>query len=443
MPVPMAPGRWPLLGHTPAMLRRRFGFTAGLREHGEVVTVYLGPMRTYFVTSPRLTHRVLATDGASFDKGAMFDKFRPYVGNGLVLSNGEFHRRQRRLIQPAFHRDRIARYAETMVRAATDLTESWRPGQERAIDEDMQGLAVTIVGEALFSTEMGKRAIDEARRSIFVVIKQGMIRALSPGFVERLPIPGNREFDAAIERMRRIVLEVIASWRADGADHGDLLSMLLLARDAETGAGMTDQQTYDEVLTLLTAGIETTALALAWAFHEIARHPEVERRLHAEVDEVLAGRPVTFADVRKLVYTTQVVNEVLRMYPIWILMRRANTEVDLDGVRLRPGDEVIVSPHALHHDPASYPDPHRFAPDRWSPERAKDLPRGAFVPFGAGTRQCMGNVFAQTEIVITLATVAARWRLVPVAGKPVSVKFTSAAYPSRLPMTVVPRVPSF
>ncbi|MFE9745339.1 cytochrome P450 [Saccharothrix saharensis] len=438
MAVPVAPGRLPFLGHSLAMIRRRHGFTSSLRDHGDVVRVDLGPMTTFFVTTPRLVHQVLVTDGPRFRKGAMFDKFRPYLGTGLVLSDGAFHRRQRRMIQPAFHRDRIARYATTMVRAATALAESWTPGEVRVVEDDMQGLAVTVVGEALFSTGLGQRAIDEVRRSVFVIIKQGMVRALSPSFVERLPLPGNREFDRAVERMRAIVLEVIESRRAEGVtDHGDLLSTLLLAQD-ESGDGMTDRQTYDEVLTLLTAGIETTALALAWAFHEVSRHPEVERRLVAELDEVLGGRPVTFADVPRLTYTAAVVHEVLRMYPVWILMRRAVEPVDLDGVRLPAGAEVIVSPHALHHDPASFPDPHRFDPDRWlSPSHA--VPRGAYIPFAAGVRQCVGNVFAQAEVVITLATVLSRWRLVPVPGKPVRTKFTSAAYPSGLLMTAVPR----
>ncbi|ASR36037.1 cytochrome P450 [Prauserella marina] len=440
MSAPVAPGRWPLLGHTPAMLRRRFAFTSALREHGDIVTIFLGPMRVHVVTSPSLTHEVLVAKGGSFSKGAMFDKFAPYLGNGLLLSNGKFHLRQRRLIQPAFHRDRIARYATTMVSAATELTDSWRAGEVRAVEEDMQALAVTIVGEALFSTDIGKRAIAEARRSIFLVIKQGMARALSPGIVERLPLRANREFDEAIARMRAIGMEVIADSREGGADHGDVLSMLLLAQHEDTGAGMTDRQVYDEVLTLLTAGIETTALALAWVFHEVAAHPDVERKLHAELDEVLEG-PVTFADIPRLTYTARVVDEVLRMYPVWILMRRALTDVELGGVRIPEGAEVIVSPHALHFDPDSYEDPHRFDPDRWSPARAKDIPKGAFIPFGAGTRQCVGNVFARTEIIITLATVAAKWWLVPVPGKPVKMKFTSAAYPDGLLMTVTPRTP--
>lgn len=436
MGVPVAPGRLPFLGHTLEMVRRRHEFTSSLRDHGDVVRVDLGPMETYFVTSPRLAHQVLVTDGGLFRKGAMFDKFQPYLGNGVMLSNGPFHLRQRRMMQPAFHRNRIAHYTGMMTRAAAALTSSWTPGEVRVVEDDMQGLAVTVVGEALFSTELGRRAIAEVRRSIFVVIKQGMVRALSPSFVERLPLPGNRAFERAVARMRAIVLELIASRRADPEDHGDLLSKLLLAQD-DSGDSMTDQQTYDEVLTLLTAGIETTALALAWAFHEISEHPDVERRVVAEIDEVLGGRPVAFADVPKLTYTAAVVNEVLRMYPVWILMRRTTAPVDLDGVRLPTGAEVILSPHALHHDPASFPEPHRFDPDRWT--SSADVPRGAFVPFGAGARQCMGNVFAQTEVVITLVTVLARWRLVPVPGKPVRTKFTSAAYPSGLLMTAVPR----
>lgn len=441
MPVPVAPGRWPLLGHTPALVRKRFRFTASLREHGEVVKVYLGPMETYFLTSPALTHQVLVTDAASFSKGALFDKFRPFIGNGLVMSNGAFHLRQRRLMQPAFHRTHIARYAEIMVRATSDLVGSWRPGEVREVEHDMQALAVSIVGEALFSTELGRSAIEEARRSIPIVIKEGMIRALSPSLVEKLPIPANRRFDKAIDRMRTIVCELIENWRLDGVDHGDLLSMLLLAREEDTGEGMTAQQVFDEVITLLTAGIETSALVLAWIFHEIARHPEVEQRLHAEVDEVLGGRPATFEDVSALVYTRQVINEVLRMYPLWFLMRRTTTEVEVGGVHMPPGTEVIFSPHALHFDPRFYADPERFDPDRWTSDRASDLPKGAFIPFGAGNRQCIGNTFAITEVAIAVATVTARWRLVPVPGKPVRVKYTSTAYPTRLLMTAVPRVP--
>ena len=438
MSVPVAPGRWPVLGHTPALLRRRFGFTEGLHAHGDIVRVYLGTLPMYFVTTPELTHRVLVTDSASFGKGAMFDKFRPFVGNGLVNSGGAFHLRQRRLVQPAFHRDRITRYAEKMETAVSRLCGSWQPGERREINEDMQALAVTIVGEALFGTEFGRTAIEEARYSIPIVIRHGMVRALSPAFVGPLLVRGNRQFDRAVHRMRAVVGRLITEWRATGVDRGDLLSMLLMARD-EDGEPMTDQQAYDEVVTLLSAGIETSALALAWLFHEIAAHPDVERRVHEEIDQVLSGRPVTADDVPKLTYVQQVVNETLRMYPIWILMRRTLRPVRLGGVGLPAGTEVTISPHALHHDPHLFDDPHRFDPDRWAPENVKDIPRGAFIPFGAGNRMCVGNAFAMTEMVVTVATIASRWRLEPVPDRPLQVKYTSTAYPARLSMTAVPR----
>ncbi|KJK42223.1 cytochrome P450 [Lentzea aerocolonigenes] len=430
MPVPVAPRRWPLLGHTPAMLTQRAKFTDALHEHGDVVRLDLGPLHAYFVTSPALTHEVLVSQGSKFRKGAMFDKFQPYLGTGLLLSNGEFHLRQRRLMQPAFHRERIESYASTMARAASSLAARWQPGETRTIENDMQELAVTIVGETLFSTEIGHRAVEEVRRSIFTVIQQGMIRALSPSFVEKLPLPGNREFDAAIARMKAVVLQVIEAWRADSTDHGDVLSMLLLA-------GMTDEQTYDEVLTLLTAGIETTAIALAWALYEVGSNPEIEHRLHTELDQVLGPRPVTYADVDKLVYTGQIVQETLRHYPIWFVMRRTLTEVQLGEATLPPGAEVIISPHALHHDERYFPSPQRFQPERWTPSFLAGLPRGAFVPFGGGNRQCLGNTFAHTEIVITLATIAKQWRLTPT--RPARVKFTSAPYPNGLLMKAVPR----
>lgn len=438
MSMPVAPGRWPLLGHTPALLRRRFGFTEGLRRHGDPVRVYLGTLPMYFVTSPELTHQVLVTKSASFGKGAMFDKFRPFVGNGLVNSGGAFHLRQRRLIQPAFHRERIARYTETMRTAVSTLSESWKPGEIREVNDDMQALAVTIVGEALFGTELGKPAIEQARQSIPVIIRHGMVRALSPEFVGKLLVRGNRRFDQAVTGMRSVVGRLIEDWRADGEDRGDLLSMLLLARD-DDGEGMTDEQAYDEVVTLLSAGIETSALALAWLFHEIARHPEVERRVHDEVDQVLAGRDVTFEDFAKLTYTRQVINETLRMYPIWILMRRTLRETELGDTTLPAGTEVTFSPHALHFDPRSFPEPTRFDPDRWAPDRIKDVPRGAFIPFGAGNRQCVGNTFAQLEMAVTVATIASRWRLVHVPDRPLKVAYTSTAYPTRLSMTALPR----
>lgn len=436
--VPVAPGRWPLLGNTPALLRRRCGFTASLGKHGDLVKILLGPLSTYLVTSAELVHEVLVTKASAFERGILFDRFRPYFGNGIGVSAGDVHRRQRRLVQPAFHRERIATYTATMARLATGLATSWRAGEIVEVDKAMQGLATAIIGQTLFSTELGAAAIAEARQSMPIVIKQGMVRALSPAVIAKLPVPSNRRFDLAIARLRQIVREVIAAGRAQGTDHGDVLSMLLMARD-DAGKGMTDQQVYDEVVSLLTGGIETVGLALSWFFHEIGRDPLIEQRLHAEVDTVLAGRAITTADVPGLEYTQHIAREVLRRYPIWLLMRRTRSEVELGGVRIPPGTEITFSPHALHHDPRYFAEPNRFDPDRWSPELSATLPKGAYIPFSAGPHQCIANLFALNAIVVVAATIAARWRLVPDTRKPVRIKVTGAAYPNRLPMIAQPR----
>jgi cytochrome P450 len=439
--APVVPGRLPLLGHTMSLLGRPFGFLSSLRSHGEVVRIYLGPLPVHVVTSPELAWHVLATNADSFDKGIIFDKLRPLSGNGLANSNGDFHRRQRRLMQPAFHRKRIAGYVQTMARTALDLVESWQPGEVVAVDKRMEDVALTIVGGTLFSAELGRDAIAEVQRSMPILIKYLAVRAFSPKLVERLPIPANRRFDDAAARFRRVVAQVIAAARTEGKDHGDLLSMLLLARD-DTGEGMSDQQVHDEVVTILTAGTETTAVALAWFFHELGQHPEVQRRFHAEIDQVLAGRKagdLGLDDIPRLKYTRQIISEVLRKYPILILMRHARTDVDLGGVRIQQGAEVALSQYAIHHDPHLYLDPARFDPDRWLPDRAATLPKGAFIPFGAGHHRCLGYSFAETEIAIVAATVAARWQLVPVAGKPVHPRRAVTMHPNQLPMIAMPR----
>lgn len=434
------PGRVPLLGHTVPLLRDPLKFFTSLPAHGEVVKIRLGPLPVHVVTTPELAWQVLATDADKFDKGLVFDKMRPLFGDGLATSNGEFNRRQRRLVMPAFGRTRIAGYAEhTITKLAAELVDAWRPGEVVEFDKRMQDLVLTVAGQTLFSTALGEQALAEIRHSIPVMLKYVLIRAFSPKFVEKLPIPANRRFDAAAARLREVIGETVVAARKDGADHGDLLSMLLLARDEDTGEGMSDRQVHDEVITILTTGAETTAVALAWFFHELGQHPDVERRFHAEVDDVLGGRPARFEDLPELGYTNQIVNEIVRRTPPLILMRRAREDVELGGIAIPAGSEVAVSQHTLHRDPRWFPEPDRFDPDRWAPGRAAELPKGAYIPFGAGARLCPGHVFAPTEIGIVAATIGARWRLVPVPGKKVYAQIKATMQPNRLPMTVVPR----
>ena len=428
------PGRWPVLGHTVPLLRDPLKLFTSLPAHGDVVELRLGPLPVHVVTTPELSWQVLATDADKFDKGLVFDKMRPLFGDGLATSNGELNRRQRRLVMPAFGRTRIAGYAETtMTKLADELTSSWHPGEVVEFDRRMQDLVLTVAGQTLFSTALGDEALAEIQRSIPIMLKYVLIRAFSPKFVEKLPIPPNRKFDAAAARLRDVAA------REQGADHGDLLSMLLLARDEDTGEGMSDRQVHDEVITILTTGAETTAVALAWFFHELGQHPEVERRFHAEVDDVLGGRAARFEDLPDLVYTHQIVNEIVRRTPPLILMRRAREDVELGGVRIPAGTEVAVSQHTVHRDPRWFPEPDRFDPDRWTPGHTAELPKGAYIPFGAGPRLCPGHVFAPTEIGIIAATIGARWRLVPVPGKKVRAQLKATMQPNRLPMIAVPR----
>ncbi|WP_242582041.1 cytochrome P450 [Amycolatopsis sp. 195334CR] len=435
-----APGRWPLLGHTVPLLRDPLALFSAVRDRGDVVKLYLGPLPVFLVTTPELAWQLLVTDGPKFDKGIVFDKMRPLFGDGLATSNGELNRRQRRLVQPAFHRDRIAGYTEqTITGLAAEVANSWQPGEVVAFDQRMQDFALTASGRTLFSTELGEEVLTEIQRSIPIMLKYVLLRAFSPKLVEKLPIPANRRFDAAAARLRRVITEAVVSARSAGTDHGDLLSMLLLARDEETGEGMSDQQVRDEVITILTTGAETTAVALAWFFHELGQHPEVERRFHAEVDEVLGGRPVRFEDLPELGYTQRIIHEIGRRTPPLILMRRAREDTELGGVRIPAGAEVAVSQHTLHQDPRYFPDPGRFDPDRWIPDRMAELPRGAFIPFGAGARLCPGHLLAPVEIAVAAVTIGARWRLVPVPGKPVRARIKATLQPDRLPMRVVPR----
>ncbi|MBD3579329.1 cytochrome P450 [Streptomyces sp. KD18] len=440
--IPPAPGRVPLLGHAVKLGRDPLAFLRSLREVGDLVRVDLGSMPMYVVTSAALVRDVTVGQARAFEKGRLYDRVRPLVGNGLATAGGDVHRRHRRLIQPMFHQTCIAGYAETMSSRARALADSWTPGQTIAVEQVMGELAVEILAATMFSTDIGRPAVEAVRRDLPVILKNMLLRAASPKALDHLPIPPNRAFDAAARSMRQVIDDVIAGTRRSGERQeggGDLLSVLLDARDADTGEALTDEEVRDELVTILFAGTETTASTLSWAFHEIARHPEVEKQLVAEVDEVLEGRPATIADVPRLVGIRRVLDEVIRLHGVTLLMRRTTEEVELGGFRLPAGTEVAFSLYALHRDPALYADPDRFDPDRWLPERRGDIPREAFVPFGSGNRRCIGDAFAWTEATIVLATVLSRWQLRPSPGHSPREAASAMAHPDHVPMEVHPR----
>jgi cytochrome P450 len=438
--VPRAPGRLPLLGHALPLWRSTLPFLQGLREHGDMVRVDLGTLPVYFVTTHALAQEVLAGKGRSFDKGRLFTRARTLVGNGLMTAPNETHRRHRRLMQPMFHHARIAGYADTMAGHARRMAAAWRPGEVVPVDQECYRYAIETLTDSLFASAISPDKAAQLGRDLPVVVHYTLLRALMPKALDRLPIRMNREYDAACARMQGLIDDLIANARRSGNDEGsDLLSTLLAARDADTGETLTDVEVRDEVVTILIAGCETSASTMAWLFHELARAPEVEKRLGEEIDTVVGDGPVRYEHIPELGYLEQVMDEVLRLHAVPMLMRRTVEEVEIGGVVLPAETEVGLSLYALHQDPRVYRDPGRFDPDRWTPELRAARRRGEFVPFGSGRRMCIGDAYARMEIAVATATILQRWRLRPAAGHQVREVAAAIAHPDHLPMTPVPR----
>lgn len=435
----VAPGRLPGLGHALDLWRRPIMFLESLRSFGDVVRVHVGSWPIYVLTNAELVHTVLVADSHSFGRGRVFERLRPLFGNGIVTSDGTFHRKQRRLMQPAFHHDRIAAYAQVMCDRAHAMSASWRTGQTIAVNREMRQLALSAVAGMMFSGDLGRPAVAEVHRSLPVVLHGMLARAVVPKKLDRLPIPVNRRFDAAAARLRQVIDEVIAEYRSGEQTESDLLSVLLSSKDAETGETMSDEQVRDEVIAIMFAGTETPATVLSWIFHELGRHPQREERLHAEVDDVVGTRPVRPDDVARLRYTNHVFTEALRLHSPLLFTRRALAPVQLGGFSVPAGAEVAYSPYALHRDPALFPAPAEFKPERWDATSEYRPHASGFIPFGAGQHKCIGDSFAAAEIVIAVASVASQWRLVPAPGSTVREVAAGIPQPDVLPMIPLAR----
>lgn len=438
-PRSLPPGRLPFLGHVPALVRRPLQFVQEVRAYGSVAKVYIGVKPAFFVNDPELIRSVLVTRAKEFDKGPLFANARAMVGNGVATSEGEVHRRQRRMIQPAFNRSRIALYSRVVRELTIARMETWRAGQELAMDVEMADLSLAVTARALFSSSTDEEAHAEVRRW-FPIMMKGLFRCaiLPAALLERLPIPGHREFQQSVVRLQQTFSEIVAARRREGDGiHDDLLSILLMARDPETGEAISDQEVNDQIMTMMIGGVENNAAALSWAFYELGRHPEIEERIHAEIDAVLVGQGSFSEEAHKLEYMARFLKEVLRLYAPWLITRRAISSLELGGVTIPAGSSLYYSPYALHHDPRHYPDPARFDPDRWLPDRLQQKP--AFLPFGVGVHQCIGESFALMEMLTVLATIAGRWRLRLVAPSRIREVPAGAVHPSELPMEVRPR----
>jgi len=395
------------------------------RERGDVCPFPIGFLQFMLISHPDFIKNVLVTHHDKFMKGLGLQRAKRVLGQGLLTSEGEFHKRQRRLIQPAFHREAIHSYGETMVAFTSRLCEGWQPGREFDIAEEMRRLTLGIVAKALFSADVERESADigEALNTAVQLFQLGMPVQLAD-LLYRLPLPAMRRLKQAQARLDAIISRIIQEHRAAGGQRHDVLTMLLEAQDLEGDGGMmTDQQVRDEVLTLFLAGNETTALALTWAWYLLSQHPAAEAKLHEEVDRVLDNRLPTVADIPNLPYARMVFTESLRYYPpAWLISRMAMVDHRIDGHLIPAHTHVLVSPYLMHRDQRFFSDPMQFRPERWEPEAARVQPPFTFLPFGAGPRNCIGESFAWMEGILVLATIAQRWRLRLVQRQPIKME---------------------
>jgi len=421
-PFPPGPKGNLVLGVMPEFNRDTLGFITRCRDYGDVVRARFFYVPAYFLYHPDAIEYVLSTNAKNFIKSMSLRSnfFQRLVGNGLVTSEGEFWRRQRRLAQPAFHRQRISAYGEVMAEYAQRLISSWRAGEVRDIHRDMMRLTLEIVVKTLFSTDVSGDT-EKVAGVLARIVKPFSSQATLKWILDnRLPTPTHRQFHADAKEIDEIVYRIIAERRASGHDQGDLLSMLLEAHD-DDGSRMTDRQLRDEVMTLFLAGHETTALTLAWSWYLLAENPEVEREFHAELDEVLKGRLPSVADIPRLEYTEMIAKESMRLYPpAYGVGRESIAECEIGGFRVPAKTQVFMFQWVTQRDPRFFDEPERFYPQRWTEDFISRLPKYAYFPFGGGPRQCIGNYFAMMEVVLLLATIGQRFRLTLVPDHPVT-----------------------
>ncbi|HEY1013172.1 MAG TPA: cytochrome P450 [Herpetosiphonaceae bacterium] len=409
--------RW-LLGSSLEAARDTVRFVVDLARYGPVSSCTFAGQRVYMVNDPALIHEALVSNRQLLSKDPR-DRFllALFLGQGLLVNEGESHARQRKLMAPAFHLKRIQGYAATMVELTGQALDEWASGEIRDLDHEMMGLTLRIVAKTLFSAEVSQRDMAVIGSSLDQIQRDSIRLSILPFNPPRwMPVPPRRRILEASAALDSVVVPIINRRRQQPIDTGDVLSMLLLARD-EDGAAMSDRQIRDEVMTLFLAGHETTANAMTWCLYLLSQHPAVAEQLRAQVDAALDGRPPTMADLERIPLCGQIIKETLRLYPsAWMMSaRKVAADLRLGGYVIPKDHLFMISPYALHHDPAYWPDPERFDPGRFSPEREGEIVKHSYMPFGAGPRICIGNSFAMLEAQLILASIAQRfeWALDP------------------------------
>ena len=400
-------------GHFRSFRKSPIEFLTKLSKLGDVTAFRVGKVPAFFVNQPELIRDLLVTNHQKFFKGRALQRAKGLLGEGLLTSEKEFHLRQRRMIQPAFHRARINDYARAMIEFSDKISDEWRSGDVRDIDREMMRLTLNIVGKTLFSANVETDAGEVGAAMTTIVSMFNFMLFPFSEILEKLPLPPIQKLKRARKTLDEIIYKIINERRASGEDTGDLLSMLLVAQDEETGGAMTDKQVRDECLTLFLAGHETTANALVWTFYLLSQNPESERKFHRELDAVLGGENLTPEDFPRLKYTEFVLAESMRMFPpAWTLGRLAIEDHEFSGYEVKAKSLVLASQFVMHRDARFWENPDDFIPERWETLSIKEAGnKFIYFPFSKGVRSCVGEQFAWMEGVLLLANLGRRWKL--------------------------------
>lgn len=400
-------------GHFRQFRRNPTGFLTELSKLGDVTTFKMGGQRAFFVNHPDLIRDLLVTNHHKFIKGRALQRAKTLLGNGLLTSEKDFHLRQRRMIAPAFHRQKINEYARAMIEFGGKTSNQWRDGETRDIDKEIMRLTLNIVGKTLFGASVEDDAGEIGAAMTTLVSMFSLLLLPFAEILEKLPLPHARRFKRAKETLDEVIYKIIDERRASHRDTGDLLSMLLLAQDEEGGGRMTDEQIRDECLTLFLAGHETTANALTWTFYLLSQNPEAEAKFHAELDAVLGGKILTPGDYPRLKYSEQILAESMRLFPpAWALGRLAAEEHEFAGFEIPKNSLVLASTYVMHRDARFWANAGKFIPERWETLSIKEAGnKFIYFPFSRGVRSCIGEAFAWTEGVLLLAALGRHWKL--------------------------------
>lgn len=437
------PGALPLVGHGLKLRNSPLEFLDTLHRYGDLVEIRLGTQPAWVACHPDLVRTVL-TDDRTYDKGGpLFDKMREVAGDGVGTCPHAEHRRQRRLVQPAFHRSRLPGYAEVMREETDVVTGGWREGEQVDIRRAMYQITLRTTTRTMFAADIPDEHMDAVRHSTEVTLNGAVERVVAPlGVKEKLPLPSNTRYKQARAHLLSTIDAIIAQEHRSDDLTGDILSVLIAARD-EGGDKLNTGELRDTTMALLIGGSDTTSALLSWTFHLLGQHPEIAERLRAESDAVLGGGSATYEDLPKLPFTHQVLREAMRLYPpLWLVTRILTKDTELGGHPLKADSIIVYSPYVLHRHPGFYERPTSFEPERWvdDGQERRLAKQGIYIPFGLGARQCIGNEFGMTEAILTLSTIVGRWRFEPASGEtPKPMKMATILHPESVPMRVYAR----